>query len=195
MKIFGRTGIPAMAVACLMASSPRALAQSAVDVQWTNAVKAIASASSITKNGTCGTCADAGGTSVQAIASGDGYAEFTPVAGARLYAGLGTSVDASTDPALIDFAFSFWPDGGWDVRERNQYKTEGRFAAGDTFRVAIVAGVVTYYQNTTVVYRSAVAPGYPLVLDTTLIGADAALTSASTYLEQDRPRKSLPRPP
>ena len=67
----------------------------------------------------------------------DGYVEFRPVPGARMYAGLGSTATFNTDPALIEFAFSFWPDGGWDVRERNSYRTEGRFVAGDIFRVLV----------------------------------------------------------
>ena len=148
-------------------------------VQWVNTVYATPAGSTLQKTAGCGTCADAGGTSAQAIQTGDGGIQLTPVLGARLYAGLGTNATASTDPAQIDFAFSFWPDGGWDVREKNVYKTEGRFASGDVFRVAIVAGAVKYYQNGVLVYSSVTAPTYPLVLDTTLIGTGATIANAS----------------
>jgi hypothetical protein len=43
--------------------------------------------------------------------------EFTPLFGGRLFAGLGSTQSATADPALIEYAFGFWPDGGWDVRE------------------------------------------------------------------------------
>jgi hypothetical protein len=155
-----------------------AQAQSVFPVEWTNLVKASASAGTVQKTGLCGTCADAGATSSAAIAAGGGYAEFVPGAGARLYAGLGTSWTAATDPALIDFAFSFWPDGGWDVRERNVYRTEGRFVAGDVFRVALESGAVKYYKNGALVYTSTAIPGGPLVLDTTLVGTGATVASA-----------------
>ena len=153
-------------------------AQSAGPVQWTNTVFATPSGSTLQKTGGCGTCSDAGGTSAQSIASGDGYVEFTPVPGARLYAGLGTNSTANTDPAQIDFAFSFWADGGWDVREKNVYRTEGQFVAGDVFRVAIVSGVAKYYKNGVLVYSSLAVPVYPVVLDTTLIGTGATVSNA-----------------
>ncbi|HET7156140.1 MAG TPA: hypothetical protein VFI87_12310, partial [Hyphomicrobiaceae bacterium] len=105
--------------------------------------------------------------------------QFAPVVGARLYAGLGSNATSDTDPARIEYVFSFWPDGGWDIRERNVYKSEGRFVAGDSFRVAIVGGAVKYYQNGALVYSSLTAlPSVPLVLDATLIGAGAGLTTA-----------------
>ena len=153
-------------------------AQSADAVQWVNTVFATPSGSTIQKTGGCGTCSDAGATSAQSLASGDGYVEFTPVPGARLYAGLGTNSSPNTDPAQIDFAFSFWADGGWDVREKNVYKTEGRFVSGDVFRVAIVSGAVKYYKNGVLVYSSLAVPAYPLVLDTTLIGTGATVSNA-----------------
>lgn len=154
-------------------------AQSASPVVWTNLVNASAAGETVQKTGGCGTCADAGATSTATIASGDGYAEFTPGAGTRLYVGLGLSSGASTDPALIDFAFSFWPDGGWDVRELGVYRAEGRFSAGDVFRVAVQSGVVRYYHNGALVHTSQAPAVWPLVVDTTLIGAGATVTGAS----------------
>jgi len=154
-------------------------ANAADPVQWVNVVYATPSGSNIQKAGGCGTCADAGATSSQAIVSGDGAVQFAPVAGARLYAGLGTDTTASTDPALIDFAFSFWPDGGWDVREKDVYKTDGHFISGDVFRIAIVAGSVKYYQNGVLVYSSTAVPVYPLIVDSTLIDTAATISNAS----------------
>jgi hypothetical protein len=46
------------------------------------------------------------------------YAEFVPAAGERIIAGLGTDLTAATASSTIDFAFSLWPGGGWEVRER-----------------------------------------------------------------------------
>jgi len=155
------------------------VAQTASPVVWGNAVNAAASGNAIQKTGGCSGCPDAGGTSNRALSAGDGYVQFAPVAGARLYAGLGSNATSNTDPALIEYAFSFWPDGGWDIRERNTYKSEGRFVSGDVFRVAVVAGAVKYYKNGALVYSSLAAlPSLPLGLDTTLIGAGAGLTNA-----------------
>ena len=101
--------------------------------------------------------------------------------GGRLYAGLGTTSSASADPALINYAFSFWPDGGWDVREHAEYKAEGRFVAGDVFRVALVGGHIEYSQNGALVYTSLVPPSLPLLLDATLISGGAALDATVLY--------------
>lgn len=177
------------ALAVVSAAATRVGAQSADPVQWVNTVFAAPAGSAIQKTGGCGTCSDAGATSAQSIASGDGSVEFTPVLGGRLYAGLGSNTTANTDPAQIDFAFSFWPDGGWDVRERNIYRTEGRFVSGDVFRVAIVSGAVKYYKNGALVYSSAALPAYPLVLDTTLIGTGATISNATMTGSGSAPAK------
>jgi len=156
----------------------RPAAQIPGTVQWTNLANAAADGNSIRKTSGCNGCPDAGGTSAGAITSGGGFVEFRPGAGARFYAGLGSTATRSTDPALIDYAFSFWADGGWDVRERNVYKAEGRFVAGDLFRIAVSGGAVKYYKNGSQVYSSLAAPVLPLVLDTTLIGQGAAVNAA-----------------
>jgi hypothetical protein len=170
----------AFAAFCLSAGTSQPVsAQSGEPVAWTNTTNATPSGSTLQKTGGCAGCADAGAVSSRSITGGDGSAEFTPVFGARLYAGLGTNTTSNTDPALINFAFSFWPDGGWDVRESNVYKTEGRFVDGDVFRVAVEGGGVKYYKNGAVVYSSAAAVAYPLVLDTSLIGAGATLANAT----------------
>lgn len=59
------------------------------NVVWTNLVNVTATGNTLQKTSGCDGCADAGATSEQAIASGDGYFEFTvpSVAGQR-FAGL-----------------------------------------------------------------------------------------------------------
>ncbi|MBA3885085.1 MAG: putative Ig domain-containing protein [Acidobacteria bacterium] len=151
-------------------------AQAPADVAWTHMVHATANGPAVQKTGGCNGCPDAGATSVQALTTGDGYVEFIPTLGGRLLAGLGSTYSSATDPALIDFAFNLWPDGGWDIRERSVYRSEGRFSAGDVFRIALQGGQVKYYRNASLVYASTVAPSLPLVLDTTLISAGATIT-------------------
>jgi hypothetical protein len=185
------TGMLSCIAVLLWCTAGRPSAQSGVPVQWTNLVNATASSNSIHKTAGCSDCSDAGGTSVQSIASGDGHVEFTPLFGGRLFAGLGSTQSASADPALIEYAFGFWPDGGWDVRERGVYKFEGRFAEGHVFRIALVGGAVTYYHNGVLVYSSLVPSSLPLVLDTTLISAGAAL-NAAVITGQDLPPQSVP---
>jgi hypothetical protein len=163
----------------LLLSAHFSVAQTPGPVQWTNLVKTTAGASgTIQKSTGCAGCPDAGATSVQTI-TGNGYVELTPVAGQRIIAGLGTTLTASTDPALIDYAFGFWPDGGWDVRERGVYKTDGRWVGGDVFLVERASGNITFFKNGVLVYVSATASSAPLTVDTTIYSQGAAFTMAS----------------
>jgi hypothetical protein len=148
------------------------------NVVWTATVNAVPTGNSLQKTAGCGTCSDAGGVSQQSIASGDGSVQFTPSFGHRLYAGLGTNTTTDTNSANINYAFNFWTNGTWDIRELGTYKTEGTFAAGDVFKVAVESGAVKYYQNGAVVYTSLVSPTYPLVLDTTLMSIGATVSNA-----------------
>jgi photosystem II stability/assembly factor-like uncharacterized protein len=150
------------------------------EVVWINTANVTVTGSSIVKTAGCNGCGDAGGISEQQI-TGDGYAEFTPVYGHRLYAGLGADRSAGTTPELVDYAFSFWPDGGFDIREKGVYRGEGVFDADDVFRVAVEGGVVRYYQNGGLLYTSTVAPVFPMGLDTTLFYLDSGIASARVH--------------
>ncbi len=148
------------------------------DVSWTNILNAAATANTLEKTGGCTTCADAGGISQQTIASGDGFVEFVPSTGHRFYAGLSKDRTASTTASNIDYAFSFWTAGTWDIRELGVYKWEGDYFPGDVFKVAVEGGVVKYYQNNVVVYTSATPPTYPLGLDTTMFTIGSKVSTA-----------------
>ena len=145
---------------------------------WTNLVNATAPSSTIEKTSGCTTCADAGGHTTAAVPSSGGYAEFVPGTGARLYAGLGTDTTTSTDPAAILFGFSFWENNAWDIREAGVYQTEGTYAAGDVFKVAVESGQVKYYRNGVLVYTSTGTPAASMVLDTTLVTVGAKVMNA-----------------
>jgi hypothetical protein len=162
----------------LVVARPFAQTSTTVPVQWTNVVHATASAGDIQKSSGCGGCPDAGGMSAQVVSTSGGFVEFVPVKGRDLFAGLGANTTAATDPALIDYGFGFWADGGWDIRERSVYKTEGRFVNGDSFRVAVNAGLVTYYKNGKLVYSSIVPASKSMVLRTTLVDASAHVKKA-----------------
>ena len=43
---------------------------------------------------------------------------------------------------------------------------ESSYTTSDVFRIAVAGGVVTYYKNGTVLYRSARTPGSTLLVDT-----------------------------
>src|SRR5688500_9389684 len=153
---------------------------------WDAPVRVIASAGSLTKSAGCEGCPDSGAHSASQL-TGDGYAEFVPGAGQRLIAGLGSDLSAATDASTIDFAFSLWPGGGWEVRERGVYRTDGTSAAGDRFRVAVEGGRVVYRKNGTLVYTSGVSPSFPLALDVTLYSVGASLTEAAVVASTAQP--------
>jgi hypothetical protein len=148
---------------------------------WTAVVNAIVTGSTLQKNAGCEGCLDSGGISVNTIASGDGYVQFTSSFEKRLYAGLGTNRTNSTGNAEIQFAFSIWPDRTWDIRESNSYKTGGAHALNDVFKIAIESGVVKYYVNGSPVYTSLVAPMYPIGLDVSMLSLNATVSNPSLF--------------
>src|SRR5262245_23690074 len=169
-----RVVVVAMALAGMFVHGRPTAATTLVAVRWTNLVKATASAGSVQKTGGCNRCNDAGATSAQTItAAAGGSIEFTAVAGKRFFVGLGTDATSNADPARIGYAFGFWEDGGWDVRESDVYKTDGRFVTGDRFRITVASGSVRYYKNGALIYKSALRTTAPLYLDTRLLGAGA----------------------
>ena len=76
----------------------------------------------------------------------------------------------------IDFALKFWPGGGVDVRENGSYVgVDSRYTATDVFRIAVGSGVVTYYKNGQVLYRSRRTPGATLIVDTSFVTMSTGL--------------------
>ena len=159
-----------------MCAAAPAGAQS-VDGFWNQTVNVSATASTILKNAGCDQCPDAGGISAARLTA-DGYAEFVPAAGHRITAGLSSDLTASTSVSAIDYAFSLWPSGTYEIRERGLYRAEGTFAAGDRLRVAIESGVVVYRRNGAAVYKSQQPVAYPQVLDVTLSSSGGSITNA-----------------
>jgi hypothetical protein len=79
----------------------------------------------------------------------------------------------------MDYAFSFWGDGGFDIRENNSYRSEGRYLATDVFQIAVQGGLVTYVKNGVAVYVSAVPVAGPMVVDTSLATPGSAVSKAT----------------
>jgi hypothetical protein len=154
-----------------------AAAPANTDVTWTSLVKAGASGAALQKTSGCSGCFDAGAISTQALA-GDGAFSFTVARDQRLFAGLSHDTSAATSYTAIDYAFSFWAGGIWEIREGNSYRTEGTAAAGDVFTITVTSGVVRYYRNDTLVYTSAIHNTGPLVADTSLSSVGPGVASA-----------------
>jgi len=147
-------------------------------VVWTSLVNATATGGSLQKTGGCDGCDDAGAVSQQQIAAGDGGVSFTGTETSTLrYVGLSHG-NTDTQVADIDFAIRLG-QGYAEVRENNVYRADTSFAPGDLFQVAVEGGVVKYSRNGVVFYTSTVAPTYPLLVDSSLLSAGAAITNAT----------------
>jgi hypothetical protein len=145
-------------------------------VVWTSLVNVTASGSNLQKTGGCDGCPDAGAVSQQQIASGDGYVELTASETGTLRAiGLSTG-NPGTSLDEIKFALRL-QSGTVEVRESGVYKADTGFAPGDLLRVSVSGGQVNYSHNGTVFYTSAVAPSYPLLVDTSLSSLNSTLTN------------------
>jgi hypothetical protein len=153
---------------------------SPTDVAWTSLVNATASGASLQKTSGCTDCFDAGAISAQQLTDGSTLT-FTVGGLQRQFVGLGTDTSASTNYANINYAFSFWGNGTYEIRESNTYRTEGSYGASDVFKMTVQGTTVTYYKNGSIVYTSKVAVPGPLVVDTSMqtIGALAKASVAS----------------
>lgn len=146
-------------------------------VVWTSLVNATASSGSLQKTGGCDGCPDAGAISQQQIASGNGAVSFTATETSTLRI-VGLS-HGNTDTGFSDVDFGIRLGPGYaEVRENGVYRADTPIAAGDRFKVAVEAGVVKYYKNGVRFYTSAKAPTYPLLVDSSLLGAGATVTNA-----------------
>lgn len=144
---------------------------------WTDLVNATASGdgAAIQKSSGCDGCPDAGGATTTAL-SADGLLELTASeTDTQRVIGLSHG-NADTSRADIDFALQFWPGGTVDVRENGAYRNaETSYAPGDVFRIAVESGIVDYYKNGALFYRSGVAPTFPLCVDTALFDVGATI--------------------
>jgi glucose/arabinose dehydrogenase len=161
-------------VTFLAIGSANALA--AEDVLWTNLANATATGSSLQHSG-CNGCLG-GATSSQTIPAGDGYAEFTvSEVNTGRTAGLSHGNTDAT-PADIDFAIHLNGVGNAEVRENGAYKWDVTYVSGDVFRIAVTGGQVSYRRNGVVFYSSTNAAVYPLLMDASLGGVGATISSA-----------------
>ncbi len=141
---------------------------SEVSVSWANVVGVSTSGSSLTRTATGDNWGNAGASSTQTLASGDGYVEFTATE-TTSYRMLGLSYgDANQNYGEIDFAIYPAAGGTLYVYESGASLVATTYATGDKLRIAVEGGVVKYRKNGTLIYTSTVAPTYPLLVDTSL---------------------------
>lgn len=150
---------------------------------WANTVNVMASANSLQK--TAGGAAwNAGAVSSTQLNAGDGAAQIQVdgTLGYRLF-GLSNG-DPDQGYATIKYGLDLVDGGALYVFEAGVNRGQfGIYAAGDLLKVELGSGVVRYYRMAvgsgvwTLLYTSAVAPAYPLLLDTSIYTMGAALQS------------------
>jgi hypothetical protein len=146
-------------------------------VAWTNITNVIAT---LQKTGGCNGCHDAGGVSVEEIASGDGYMEF-PVTSTK--ANYVVSLGYGNSTGLVsNYAIHLTGTANAEVREGNwTYQGGVPVAAGDVLRIAVVNGQVLYMKNGVAFHTSPHAPTYlyPLRGFASLWSTGAAVSNAT----------------
>jgi alpha-tubulin suppressor-like RCC1 family protein len=119
---------------------------------------------------------NSGAATTMELASGDGAVEYTATdrtTGRMLGLSNGDTNQSYTD---IDYALSAG-SGNLYVYEKGTLKGSfGAHAVGDRLRVAVEGGVVKYRRNGTLLYTSAQAIQYPLLVDAALDTSGVALT-------------------
>ena len=121
---------------------------------------------------------DGGAASTRALASGDGYLEFTASETTKdRLVGLSTS-GAVPNYRAIDFGIRQYY-GTLYIIETNGANRQsfGPYVAGDKLRIAIEGGVVRYYRNNTWLYTSGLPPHYPLKVDACLYDPGATINN------------------
>ena len=170
VRLFG-AALTAQQVAKLYNAVPRVQ-----NVVWTNVVNATVTGNSLQKSGGCDGCQDAGAVSQQQI-SGNGYLQFTASeTNTNRAAGL-APLGAAETLASMPFAIHLQA-GDAEVREYGVYQADVPFVSGDVFRIAVQAGVVSYYKNGTLFYTSTQTPSFPLEADVVLLNLGSTISNA-----------------
>ncbi|MDB5258458.1 MAG: hypothetical protein JWM14_3153 [Chitinophagaceae bacterium] len=111
--------------------------------------------------------------------SNNGYFRFiaSETSTARMAGISSTNLDANY--TSIQYAFYLTNSGSLRIYELgNSQGTFGVYNTGDTLQIAIEANVVKYYQNSTLLYISTVAPTLPMLVDVSLNAIGSTITNA-----------------
>jgi hypothetical protein len=142
------------------------------EVTWTANVGATASPNALVKTAAEGW--NAGAISTRALVSGDGFVTFS-ASDEMDYKMLGLSHGNSGNGFEdIDYGILLSGNGTYYVFESGTSRgLFGTFTWSDQFSVAVIGGVAKYLKNGAVFYTSAVAPAYPLLVDTALFSEES----------------------
>jgi len=163
-------------IACVALALPAFAATE--NVTWTNLVLATDGGGSTLTKSSAYTTWDAGGSSLRAIASGDGYVEYTVTqAGVYTMAGLSHG-DTSTLWQDIDYAMYTHANGLVYAYDDAGKHWLGSYTAGTVLRAEIAGGSIVYKIDGAIVHQHATTPNYPLVLDASVYTPSAAIGEA-----------------
>jgi alpha-tubulin suppressor-like RCC1 family protein len=145
---------------------------------WANASGVSSASATLTKTAADGW--NAGASSTQIVASGDGYVEWKAIeTNTRRTLGLKGSGSAQSY-ADIDFAIDLNAQGNVEVFETGVSRGQlGAYAHGDRLRVEIQDGSVRYKKNGSVLWTSTITPQYPLHAEATLYTSGATLAEVA----------------
>ncbi len=147
------------------------------DVVWTAHVKTASSGNTLWKTTTPGVW-DAEAISTRAIDSPDGYLEVSASLSPTVaMVGLSNGNSNANHP---DIDYALYMSGGTLLVYEGGVSmgSFGPLAVTDKLRVSVESGVVKYRKNGTLLYTSTVAPVYPLLVDTSLLGAASTIQGA-----------------
>ncbi len=121
---------------------------------------------------------NAGASSTQAIASGDGYMEFTANNLGETRIGGLSNGDTNQGWQEIDFGIDVTGAGEVYIVENGAVLGPyGTYSAGNKFRVSIEGGMVKYYREEVVFHSHTVTVTYPLLVDTALLNTGASINN------------------
>jgi YD repeat-containing protein len=159
--------------------APTLQSSSTQNVVWTGGQGVTVTGNTLTKTAASG-WGNAGAISTKAIASGNGYMEFTALrTDESMVAGLSHGDDDQnwTD---IDYGIDAASNGLVYICESGVCRSGfGSYSAGTRFRVAIEGGLVKYYRGTTLLDSHSVTPTYPLLVDSALWDINGKLSDVT----------------
>lgn len=147
------------------------------NVSWANAVRVEPFGNSLRRSESTNAW-DGGASSTKAIASGDGYVQFTVSDVGYRMCGLS---NGDTDQNYSDIDFAIYPsaNGTINIYEQGVWRGSfGTYSLTDTFKVSVTGGVIKYWQNNVQINVSNTpAPTYPLHVDASLYTPNSTINN------------------
>lgn len=150
------------------------------NVVWQNLVNASASGNNITVSGTNNEVFDAGGLSVNTVKNNGWVTMVIDETNTERIFGLSNAPSTTPGFSRAQFGFYLMSGGAFRIYESGNYRWgDGTYAQNDVFKIIVEQSVVKYYQNSTLIYTSALTPTTPLVVDVTLKRKNTATPAAT----------------